>query len=91
MQPRNISSQNEFKRISETNLHFFLLKDIKDLDVDYLIDAIRQDSELSATIIEIANKNYYELTGEVTCIARAVRLIGITQLHYILSILRDSE
>ena len=82
---------NKLNRLHETSLKISRLINAPGSDIEDFISTIRFNSELSARIIEIANRSYSGLTGEIESISRAVRMLGIGQLHYIVNCLQDSE
>ncbi|MCP4492066.1 MAG: HDOD domain-containing protein [Gammaproteobacteria bacterium] len=59
-------------------------------DVNNFISAIRFSPELTSIILNITNNAYAELSGKITSLSRAVDMLGIGQLHYIINSIHSS-
>ena len=72
------------------NLQISRLMDDPGSDISDFINAIRFNRALSVEIINIVNKGYSGFTGEIQCLTRAIKLLGISQLHQIVNYLAES-
>ena len=77
---------NNFGKI---NLQISRLMDDPESDISDFINTIRFNSDLSTAIINIVNNSYSGFTGEINCLTRAVKLLGIGQLHHIVNCLAE--
>ncbi len=66
------------------------LMDNTSADIDSFISTIRFHPELCAAILKVANNAYAGFCGEIKSLPKAVMMIGIGQLHYIINSLHDS-
>ena len=91
MKSRDQDSLNKLRRYREISNHMSTLMDSTDLNLDHFVNTIRFNSELSATIIEIVNRSFSGFAGEIDCLSRAVRMIGMGQLYNIVNSLSGPE
>ncbi len=54
-----------------------------DIDIDQIVPLLESDASLAAQILKIANSALYGLPGKVTSIAKAVSLLGLTEIRNI--------
>ncbi len=57
--------------------------DQPDIDIDQIVPLLESDASLAAQILKIANSALYGLPGKVTSIAKAVSLLGLTEIRNI--------
>ncbi len=54
-----------------------------DIDIDQIVPLLESDASLAAQILKIANSALYGLPGKVTSIAKAVALLGLSEVRNI--------
>ncbi len=54
-----------------------------DIDIDHIVPLLESDVSLAARILKVANSALYGLPGKVTSIAKAVGLLGLTEIRNI--------
>ncbi|MCP3690154.1 MAG: HDOD domain-containing protein [Gammaproteobacteria bacterium] len=82
--------QTEVDPISNICMEISQLMEDSNANVNDFICAIRFNPELCSTILKIANNAYAGFCGEIKSLPKAVMMIGIGQLHYIINSIHDS-
>ncbi|MCP4486738.1 MAG: HDOD domain-containing protein [Gammaproteobacteria bacterium] len=72
----------ELISLPETYLKIHALMDDTTSDVDDFGRVVRLDPNLTARLLKAANSTYYGFTGEISSVSRAISMMGIQQLHF---------
>ncbi len=83
-------NQTEVDPLTCICLEISHLMDDSNANINDFICAIRFNPELCSTIMKIANNAYAEFCGEIKSLRKAVMMIGIGQLHYVINSIHDS-
>ena len=72
----------ELISLPEIYLKINRLMDDPTADIDDFAQVIKLDPNLSAKLLKAVNSAYYGFSGEINSISRAVNMLGIQQLHF---------
>ncbi len=72
----------ELISLPETYLKIHTLMDDSTSDIDDFARVVSLDPYLTARLLKAANSAYFGFSGEISSVSRAIYMMGIQQLHY---------
>ncbi len=67
--------------LPDFHIRFDQLMNQSTASIEEFVNIIQTDADLGSKVLELVNNAYSDLSGEIKSLSRAIKLLGIQQLH----------